>query len=483
MPDALSETNACALQRRWKTVLGMVEIQLGNQADFNAYLANTQATSVADGVLHVTVKNGFVAAWIRQRVMRSLRRFTAQVFGQDMKIELETMAYASSDVLVREGLAGDYTQWRDVRMRQQHANMARENAVAFPTIPSSTFERFESSDCNAQAMSASEKVVENPGTEFNPLTITAETGQGKTHLLNAIANQMRQNNLNVVCLTGEEFVDNYVKSSRAGNVDLVRDRYRGVDALLVDGIERLIGKAKTQSFFLNIVEHLISNQKQLVFTFNSSYPMLDLGEEITSRLAGGLEIAIEPPDFKLKRSLLHRYANERHLDLAAEALDYLSNRVARNVREIIGGIARVDAHLRFSNPAQSTTLTSRAAAVSTVNLAVAIDAVRDRVSAPEPTMMAPETVLDAVARVFTIDVEELRRPGRGNRSVNAARDLAIYMLREKCGLTSSETGNLIGGRPHSTVLAALTRYSERRQSDPQLGESERRVERLLRQPS
>ncbi len=161
MPDALSETSTCSLQRRWKSVLGMVEIQLGNQADFNAYLANTQATSVADGVLHVTVKNGFIAAWIRQRVMRSLRRFTAQVFGQEIKIELETMAYTSSDVLVREGLAGDYTQWRDVRMRQQRANMARENALVFPTIPSSTFERFESSDCNAQAMSASQKVVEN----------------------------------------------------------------------------------------------------------------------------------------------------------------------------------------------------------------------------------------------------------------------------------------------------------------------------------
>ena len=483
MPDALSDSTTCALQKRWKTVLGLVEIQIGNQADFDAYLANTQATSFADGVLHVTVKNGFIAAWIRQRVMRSLRRFTAQVFDQEIKIELETMAYTSSDVLVREGLAGDYTQWADVRLQQQHALMARDNARSFPTIPGSTFERFESSDCNTQAMNASQKVVENPGTEFNPLTITAETGQGKTHLLNAIANQMRRKNLNVVCLTGEEFVDSYVKSSRAGNVDAVRDRYRGVDALLVDGIERLIGKAKTQSFFLNVVEHLISNQKQLVFTFNSSYPMHDLGEEITSRLAGGLEISINPPDFELKRSLLHRYANERRLDLAAEALDYLSNRVTRNVREIIGGIARVDAHLRFSKSAQSATQPTQAAAVSTVSLAVAIDAVRDRVSAPEPTMMAPEAVLEAVAGVFMIDVDELCRPGRGNRSVNAARDLAIYMLREKCGLTSSETGNLMGGRPHSTVLAALARYSERRQTDSQLSEAERRVERMLRQPS
>ena len=473
MPHDLSDDNVYDLQKKWKTVLGLVEIQIGNLADFNAYLKDTSPTSLENGVLRVTVRNGFISAWIRQRVMRSLRRFAAQVFGSEIKIELETMVYTSSDVLVREGLAGDYSQWADVRLSRHRAALARENARFFPTISDCTFDRFESSECNERAMNAARSVADNPGTEFNPLTITAETGQGKTHLLNAIANEMRKTKMNVICLTAEEFVDSFVKSSQNGKVAAVRDRYRDVDALLVDGIERLIGKTGTQTFFLNIVEHLLTNQKQLVFTFNTAYPINELGEEITSRLLGGLEIHIDPPDRALRHSILRRYSNERNLELKGGVLDFLSERVARTVRDILGDAARVNAHANLGHAAQS-------AGPTVVTVDIAADAVRDKLVAPAPLLPSPDQIFDAVAEVFVVDADALCRPGRGNRSVSTARDVAIYMLREKCGLTSSETGTLMGGRPHSTILAALNRYSERRQTDRELTEAERRVEGLLR---
>ena len=469
MPDRQSDSYGCELQKQWRAVLGMVEVQIDNRADFDVYLADSTATSWVDGVLRVEVKNGFVAAWIRQRVMRSMRRFATQVFGRDVKIELDTMAYAASDVLVREGLAGDYSEWADVRLSRHRESIARDNARYFPVVPNCTFDRFAISTSNAQALNAARSVVENPGAEFNPLTITSDTGQGKTHLVNAIASEMRRKNMNVICLTGEEFVDGFVKSSQSGRVAAVRDRYRDVDALLVDGIERFIGKAGSQLFFVNVLEHLLSNRKQVVLSFNSAYPISELGDEILSRLAGGLEIPIDPPDFALKRTLLSHYAAERKLTLAGEALDFLSQRAVRNVREVIGGIARVDAHMRLSG----------AAPAAGVSLAVAVEAVRDRISAPLPELVAPESVIDAVATVFKIDSEQLRRRGRGSRSLTAARDVAAYMLREKSGLTSSETGTLLGGRPHSTVVAALNRYSERRKTDQQLIEAERRVEREL----
>ncbi len=475
MPDAVSDNDVYDLQKKWKTVLGLVEVQIGNPADFNAYLKDTVATSLQDGVLCVTVKNGFIAAWIRQRVMRSLRRFADQVFESEIKIQLETMAFMSSDILAREGLAGDYSQWADVHISRQRAALARENARFFPAITDRTFDTFERSDCNAKAMDAARSVANHPCAEFNPLTITAETGQGKTHLLNAIANQMRQNEMNVICLTGEEFVDSFVKSSRSGNVVTVRDRYRGVDALLVDGIERLIGKTGTQTFFLSIVEHLISNQKQLVFTFNTAYPMQELGEEITSRLSGGLEIQIAPPDLALKRSILSNYLIQHNLELPTETFDAWASRFARSVREIIGGVARVNANRNLKPNRQF----AQSVSSPTITIASIDEALRDRLAAPAPLLPSSDKIFEAVAEVFDINPHTLRQTGRGNRSVSAARDLAIYMLREKCGLTSTETGNLMGGRPHSTISASLNRYSERRQTDQQLAEAERRVERLL----
>ena len=473
MPDDLSDSRDRTLQNKWRVVLGMVEVQIDNQADFNAYLAQSKATSFADGRLRITVKNGFVAAWIRQRVMRSIRRFASEVFGQDVTIELDTIAYTSSDVLVREGLAGDYTQWSDVSLSRHRATIARENARYFPAIANCTFERFERSASNAHALNAARSVVDEPGKDFNPLTIASETGQGKTHLINAIVNEMRQARMNVICLTGEEFVDSFVKSSQNGKVAAVRDRYRDVDALLVDGIEKLIGKSKTLSFLHSILDHLLANRKQIVFTFNNAYPIKELGDEIVSRLSGGLEISIARPDYQLKRSLLGRYASERKLHLKSEVLDFLSERFANNVRDVIGAVARVDAHHQLTGRAQ-------AAEATTVSLAVAVEAVKDRITAPAPTLVPPNDVVDAVASVFSITSDQICRPGRGNRSITSARDVAIFMLREKSGLTSSETGTLMGGRPHSTILASLTRYSERRKSDAQLIEAERRVSNLLR---
>ena len=405
--------------------------------------------------------------------MRSMRRFAAQVFGQDVKIELDTIAYVSSDVLVREGLAGDYSEWADVRLSRHRETLARENARYFPTNSNCTFDRFESSECNARAMNAARSVADNPGVEFNPLTITAETGQGKTHLLNAIANEMRKAKMNVICLTGEEFVDSFVKSSQNGKVAAVRDRYRDVDALLVDGIERLIGKTGTQTFFLGIIEHLISSQKQLVFTFNSAYPMHELGAEITSRLAGGLEIPIYPPDLDLKRAILRRYATERNLPFQDDGFDSLAQRVALTVRDILGNFARVNADHALGHAAQS-------ASIPTITSEFVEESLRDRLTAPAPVLLSPDRVFDAVAEVFSVDAQVIRRRGRGNRSLNSARDVAIYMLRERSGLTSSETGTLMDGRPHSTILAALDRYSERRETDPHLMEAERQINLKLR---
>ena len=194
---------------------------------------------------------------------------------------------------------------------------------------------------------------------------------------------------------------------------------------------------------------------------------------LKSKFLSVLEISIARPDFELKRSLLGRYASERKLHLKNEVLDFLSERFANNVRDLIGAIARVDAHHQLEGRAQ-------AAEAGTISLAVAVEAVKDRITAPAPTLVPPNDVVDAVASVFSISNDQLCRPGRGNRSVTTARDVAIYMLREKSGLTSSETGTLMGDRPHSTILASLSRYSERRKNDAQLIEAERRISNILK---
>ncbi len=474
MPHVHSDSSKDELQKRWRDVLGMVEVQIDNQADFNAYLADSTAIGLDDGVLSIEVRNGFVETWIRQRAMRTIRRFSAQVFGDEIKVEILTTRYMPSDVLLREGLAGDHWEWRNVQMKRQRDAVARDNASRFPIDPKSNFERFETSKSNALALNAAKRVAETPGEEFNPLTIAAETGQGKTHLLNAIGNELRSLNLNVVCLKGEEFVDRYVKSTQSGSVSELRDIYRGADALLIDGIERLIKRQSTQSFFLAIVDHLLSNQKQVVVTFNTAYQITGISDEITSRLAGGLEVRIDEPDYDLARAVIQQYAAERQLPPLAEgAFEHLRDVTVNSVRELLGGIARVGAHAELGYAAESV-------ATAEITREAFVDAWSDRVSAPDPGLLPAAKVVAAVAKVCGFDPEVIKRRGRGNQSLTAARDLAMYKLREWSGLTSSQTAALFDGRSHTTVLAALKRYAKRRKTDQQLTEAERRVDQLLR---
>ena len=462
------------LRRRWKTVLGMVEVQIGNEADFDAYLAKSAVSGFSDGVLRVVVQNGFIAVWISQRVMGALRRCAAEVFGREVTIELDTMPYRSGAELARDGLAGDVGEWARTHERRHRESQALESARMFPTNRRQTFERFEVSDCNRGACNAALQVVADPGVEFNPLTLTGDAGQGKTHLLNAIANAARKTRRNVVILTGEEFVDAFVKASRKGNVDILRERLRGAEILLVDGVERLIGKAKTQAFFLHVVEHLMSQQRQVVMSFNSAYPMGELGVEIGSRLAAGLEMRLDAPDEALMRQVLGRFAEERNLRIDDAAFAYLREVVVGNVREIIGGITRADAERRFTAGSAGV-----AESASPVGYAEIREALTDRLSVPDPSLPSPDEVLRAVAGEFGLDVAQLRRPGRGNRALSTARDVAIYLLRERCGMTSTETGKLMGGRPHSTILASLKRYEARREVDTGLAGLEGRVLRAV----
>ena len=468
--DALESTNA---QQLWSAVIGSLEVQIANQADFDAFLADSKAIRVDGDTLIVAVRNGFVAEWIRQRVMKSLRRAVNQAFGRNLSVDLVTEADYGSDGLAEEGLLGDHTTWSAASQRRQRATLAKANAREFPLNRGMTFDRFCESPSNAVALNAALATATNEKPCYNPLTILSETGQGKTHLLHAIARQMQDSGMNVVCITAERFLNSFVQASRSGNVSPMRDRFLALDAFIVDGIEKLIGKKETQSFFLDIIDHLISNERQVVVAGNSSHPLLQLSDEIVSRLSGGLEVVIESPDKELRRALLKRHASDRGVELASDALDFLANRTVRNARELIGGIARVAAHVSLIPP--------KTVSAGIVTRAVAVEATRNRLTAPSPTLSHPNEIISAVAVVYDIPADTIKNSSRGGRNTSSARDLAAYLLREKCGLTSSQTGELLGGRSHSKIIAALQRYTQRRSEDINLMRMEQEACRALSQ--
>ncbi len=461
--------------KKWEAVLCALAVQMDNPLNFNTFLADTHV-ALSENILLLTVRNGFIASWVKQRMMPAIRRVTQREFGHELEIRLKIASDIEAEP-VSDGIMGNHETWSAALMAEQRQTVATANARRFPLRSEMTFGSFIASGSNRIALEAAKSVAVQTArrTSYNPLTITGETGQGKTHLAQAVAHEMRNANLNVVCVTGEAFLSDFVNASQNSKVEALRRLYFALDALILDGIEKLIAKKETQRFFLDLLNHLISEGRQVVVTGNSAHPLGNLSDEITSRLYGGLEVFVAPPDAELKRDLLKRYAEKMNISLKPDAFTFLADRMVRNVRELIGGINRVSAHVNISDLARDSSPIS-------IDRAVAQEAARDRFTAPSPSLVAPKDVLNAVAKVCGVDVRLLTESKRGGRGLSAARDLASYMMREKCGMTSSEVGAILGGRSHSSIIAALHRYSRRRGEELALVHAEQETERLLSGP-
>lgn len=456
---------------KWRTVLGSLQVEMCNDSDFNAYLADTTATLDDNGNVIVEVRNGFVKEWVRSRMIGRLRRAARLVYGNGTEVKLTTPTGPGIDALRATGLADDHREWSAADQRRHRSKLANQNAMLYPVIRNMTMDGFLTSKTNLVAYEACLETIKAPGQSYNPLAIVAETGLGKTHLCNAMAAAMRANGSNVITLSAETFLNEYVEASKSASIPNLRDRYRAADALVVDGIEKLVGKPGTQTFFLDILEHHISQQTQIIVSANSAHPLSDLSPEIISRLSGGLQVRIDKPDTELNSQLIARYAKQKNLNLLPEAIEYLATRAGADIRGLLGSVARVAAEVTFN--------AERGSEPAQVTRAMAEEVARDRLVTTSQRLATPDEVLQAVSEAFGVPLQALTQPGRGKLDLSTARDAVIFLLREESGMTAKATGDLLGGRSHSTVIEAQQRHEKRRDTEPPLMQTEAEARRLL----
>ena len=458
----------------WRAVLGSLQVQMCNGGDYETYLADSRGTLDSDGVVVVEVRNGFVKEWIRSRVLGQLKRTVEGVYGSGVKVRLATSEGQGIASLRAIGLAGDHSEWSASDQLRHRVKLARQYAAVYPINGKMTLDAFLTSPANRSAWDAGCQVVESPGGVYNPLFFVSDTGLGKTHLCNAVAAALRAEGKIVAVLAGGRFLEDFVEAAQNSGASKLRDTYRAADALIVDGIEKLVGKGKTQVFFLDILEHHLTNGSQVVVSANSGHPVESLSPEILSRLSGGLQIRIGAPDVELNTRIVERYAEKSGIALLPDAVEYLATQLQSDVRSLVGSVARVAASVRLMPESERS-----GDGLVQVSGAMAAEAARDRLTAPAPRLATPEDVLRGVSEVFGVAVEALKQRARGRLALSTARDAVAYLLREECGYTSTETGVLLGGRSHSSIIEALKRYELRRDSDSSLRQSEIAVRQLL----
>jgi chromosomal replication initiator protein len=359
---------------------------------------------------------------------------------------------------------------------QWEPTVAASAAIEQPTTanslnPKYTFEQFVIGKGSRFAHAAALSVAEMPGQAYNPLFIHGRPGLGKTHLLHAIGNYVQRygSGLSVRYATVEQFTNEFVDAVRARDTQSFKERFRGVDVLLLDDVQFLADKARTEEELFHTFNELHDSGRQLVMTSDRSPSELkDIADRLGERFGSGLVVAVEPPDFHVRRAILEKRARLDSVDASPDLVAEIAGRVTTSVRALEAALIQVVAYASLRGEQPTPDIARKL-----------LDKLGPDRRAAKPSV---EDVLTATASLYGLTSKELiardRRP-----LVAQARKVAIYLSRELTGKSLPEIGRRLGGRDHSTILAAVRSLSGDIERDNDLAQAVDKLKRQLATPA
>src|SRR5256886_6674710 len=429
----------------WKQVLDRLE-QVVDRTDYETWFAPTRFVSQKGDTIDVVVPSQRFVDEIRERYASQLRSILDEVAGERLNLHL---AVESSDDV---GL--------DVAPPSPSADLA---PYSFNTRY--RFNTFVVGSSNQLAYAASLSIAENPSGSFNPLFIDGGAGLGKTHLIQAIGQQIKTHapGTKVVYMSADSFVTELITSIRYDKMQSFRDRYRSVDALLLDDIQFLAGKERTQEEFFHTFNALYEAQKQIVFTSDAppkEIPTLE--ERLRSRFEWGLIADIQPPDLETKVAILRKKAEDKKIDLPHDVALFIAERVRSNIRELEGHLNRIAAFASLTG--------------NRVSIDLAKEALKDLLTKENKPITGPE-ILKVVAAHYGLKVSDMKSKSNA-RTIAFPRQVAMFMCKELTDLSYPEIGRLFNAKHHSTVRCSVVRIDQLIQDDQQVA---RTIEMLTKQ--
>jgi chromosomal replication initiator protein len=441
-------------QRIWDTALGQLQIHV-TRPNYDTWLKDTRGLRVEDGHFVIGVPTEFVKEWLTTRMRGLVTQTIGGILGRPTEVSFE--------IIGRNGHSNGHGNGSASPAADPDLPLATasptSSVVSSPIIrarlnPRYTFRSFVVADSNRMAAAAAMAAVERPGEDYNPLFIYSNPGLGKTHLLQAIALRAEQLSRNALYVTSEQFTNEFVTAIANGRADEFRRRYRSVQVLLVDDIQFLAGKGRTQEEFFYTFNDLHSNGCQVVVASDRPPAAISgLESRLCSRFQWGLIADIQPPDEETRLAILSAKARDQKVDIPVDVCKYLSDRAQDNVRQLEGSLNRVIAYARLTNSQISVVVASKALAALTPTVAAPCD---------------PQKVLEVVCRYYNVSHQAITGKSRA-KPVAEARHIAMYLLREDGELALKQIGLLLGHRDHSTVIHGVQKVSHQLIADPKLG--------------
>lgn len=429
----------------WDQIKQQLANELSSEA-FQNWVSNTRLEQVERNTLRVRVPNEFSKEWLEVEY-----REKVQTIIRDLQIPVNQVVYQVS-------LNQPPPPAAPPPSREEFIPGTEPNFSGSPTGPLNskfTFDSFVVGSCNQFAHAAAKAVASKPSSSYNPLFIYGGVGMGKTHLMHAIGQQLNTQftGMRIVYTSSEKFMNEMINCIKTERMSQFHQHYRTADVLLVDDIQILGGKERTQDEFFHTFNTLFEHQKQIVISSDSSPKNIPgLVERLRSRFEWGLLVDVQPPDLETKMAILDKKSEAEGIRLPEDVRIFIATKTKSNVRELEGSLVKLMAYSSMTG--------------SPITLSMAQQMLKHLVQSTERRITI-DSIIKAVAEKHSLQASQLKQKTNAH-SISFPRQIAMYLVKDLTHASLPEIGKAFGGKHHTTVLHSITKIEQQRQKDPDL---------------
>ncbi len=431
----------------WGKALAEIEVEV-SKANFSTWFKHTRIVKADGGVIHLGVQNEFVRDWLANKyhttILRVLRNISDSVKGIEYAVVKEDLP--KKDDLVVGKKESTLMFHNELPLQDFYVN--KEDGLN----PRYTFESFVVGSFNELAYAAAQATLKKPGIMYNPLFIYGGTGFGKTHLIQAVGNSVKKQNIGkkTQYISSEKFATDYINSLQNNKVGEFKERYRKYDVLVMDDIQFLAGKEKTQEELFHLFNTLYENNKQIIFSSDRHPNYINgLEDRLKSRFGAGMIIEITPPEYESRLAILREKLRQQESTIDEEVLRYVAETIQSSIRELEGTLNLVVCQAQLKN--------------RPVSLVEVKTLIKNNAKPTRPVSI--KDIVKTVTSFYNIEERFIYEKTR-RKEVVKPRQILMYILREDYSISYPLIGQKLGGRDHTTVIHSCEKVKNDIKTDP-----------------
>jgi len=440
-------------EKLWQSILAEVQLNI-SQANFNTWFKNTNLINYEDGNVEIAVPNSFTKEWLKNKHNKTILK------------ALDNLGKKATNV--------DYIIKKTKRKKEKEVPKERgDNQMEFEEFtvdqktnlnPKYTFENFVVGPFNELSHAAAFAVAENPGTVYNPLFIYGRVGLGKTHLLQSIGNEVIKSSKKVKYIAAQKFITGVVNGIRNGKMEEFKAKYEDIDVLIIDDIQFLSGKEKTQEEFFHTFNDLYEKNKQIILSSDRPPKSIRaLTERLRSRFEGGMIADINFPDTETRLAILKTKAQEKEFNISDEVCSYIAENIQKNIRELEGALNKLIANHKLTG--------------NKIDIKETKKILKNLLESPTKNI-SPNQIIKAVTKFYDISESDLKGNSR-KKEIVKPRQIVMFLLREELDYSFPFIGKKIGGKDHTTVMYSHKKIKKKLKDDDDIKEEISLIKQMM----